>query len=86
MFRGRYELTREFNVSERLSVLRQKLQLENVDAFVVPSEDPHFSEYPADCFRRREYISAFTGSAGVAVATADKALLFTDGRYFEQAE
>lgn len=55
-------------------------------AYIVPSEDPHMSEYPADCCARRVHISGFTGSAGTVVVTTDKALLWTDGRYFLQAE
>ena len=57
-----------------------------VDAFVVPSEDAHQSEYVADCFRRRQFLSGFTGTAGTAVVTQDAAALWTDGRYFLQAE
>jgi Xaa-Pro aminopeptidase len=58
-----------------------------VDAFVVPSDDPHLSEYSAECYNRREFISGFKGSAGTAVITAaGQALLWTDGRYFLQAE
>jgi Xaa-Pro aminopeptidase len=57
-----------------------------VDALIVPTEDPHMSEYTAACFGRREFISGFTGSAGTAVITTDQALLFTDGRYHSQAE
>lgn len=58
----------------------------SVDAYIVPTEDPHMSEYPPDCYKRREYITNFTGSAGTAVVTAKQALLWTDGRYFLQAE
>ncbi|KIY93943.1 X-Pro aminopeptidase, partial [Monoraphidium neglectum] len=57
-----------------------------VQAYIVPSEDPHMSEYAPGRFKRREFISKFTGSAGTAVITADQALLWTDGRYFLQAE
>ncbi|CAI5464864.1 unnamed protein product [Closterium sp. Yama58-4] len=57
-----------------------------VDAFIIPSEDPHQSEYMAPCFERRAFISGFTGSAGTAVVTRERALLWTDGRYFLQAE
>ncbi|MEW5306595.1 MAG: hypothetical protein WDW36_009049 [Sanguina aurantia] len=56
-----------------------------VHAYLVPSEDPHMSEYAPDCFARRQFISRFMGSAGSVVVTADKALLWTDGRYFLQA-
>ncbi|XP_020272756.1 probable Xaa-Pro aminopeptidase P, partial [Asparagus officinalis] len=57
-----------------------------LDAYIVPSQDPHQSEFIADCFQRRAYISGFTGSAGTAVVTREKAALWTDGRYFLQAE
>jgi Xaa-Pro aminopeptidase len=56
-----------------------------VDAYVVPSEDAHASEYPAEAELRRAYITGFTGSAGCAVIDAKRAALFTDGRYFLQA-
>jgi Xaa-Pro aminopeptidase len=55
-------------------------------ALVVPSEDSHASEYIAPCDARREFISGFSGSAGCAVVTLDKAALATDGRYFNQAQ
>ena len=59
----------------------------SLDAFIIPSEDPHMSEYPPDNHARREFITGFTGSAGTAVVTvANGALLWTDGRYFLQAE
>ena len=58
----------------------------SVDAFIIPSEDPHMSEYPPECDARREFISGFDGSAGTAVVTKDCAALWTDGRYFLQAE
>eukprot|EP01112_Ceratiomyxa_fruticulosa_P008266 TRINITY_DN2136_c0_g2_i1.p1 TRINITY_DN2136_c0_g2~~TRINITY_DN2136_c0_g2_i1.p1 ORF type:complete len:603 (+),score=137.06 TRINITY_DN2136_c0_g2_i1:50-1858(+) len=54
-------------------------------AYVVPTDDPHASEYIAPFHGRREYISGFTGSAGTAVVTLEKALLWTDGRYWLQA-
>ncbi|KAL4527940.1 hypothetical protein Ndes2526B_g07731 [Nannochloris sp. 'desiccata'] len=57
-----------------------------VDALIVPSEDPHMSEYPPECDARRSFISNFDGSAGTAVITAAAAALWTDGRYFLQAE
>ena len=59
---------------------------EGIDAFLAPTDDPHMSEYTAPYYGRREFISGFTGSAGTAVITTDKALLFTDGRYHNQAE
>lgn len=57
-----------------------------VAAFIVPSEDTHMSEYPPDCDARRAYISGFDGSAGTVVVCENEALLWTDGRYFLQAE
>src|SRR5258706_6495420 len=53
---------------------------------VIPSEDSHSSEYIAPCDARREFITGFSGSAGCAVVTQDKAALATDGRYFNQAQ
>ncbi|KAI7745417.1 hypothetical protein M8C21_016570 [Ambrosia artemisiifolia] len=58
----------------------------NIDAYIIPSQDAHQSEYIAECYMRRAYISGFTGSAGTAVVTSHKAALWTDGRYFLQAE
>ncbi|RYR52491.1 aminopeptidase P2 isoform X1 [Arachis hypogaea] len=57
-----------------------------IDAYIIPSHDAHQSEFIAECYMRRAYISGFTGSAGTAVVTKDKAALWTDGRYFLQAE
>jgi Xaa-Pro aminopeptidase len=70
-----------------LAALRAEMQAAgNVAAYIVPSEDPHMSEYSPDCCARRMYISGFTGSAGTVVVTMDAALLWTDGRYYLQAE
>eukprot|EP00897_Mesotaenium_endlicherianum_P009270 jgi/Mesen1/8371/ME000468S07807 len=73
---------------ERLAALR-KLMLDfpggELHAYLVPSEDAHQSEYVAECDLRREFISGFNGSAGLAVVTVREALLWTDGRYFLQA-
>ncbi|KAK8329897.1 hypothetical protein V6Z12_A11G357200 [Gossypium hirsutum] len=57
-----------------------------IDSYIIPSQDAHQSEFIAECYMRRAYISGFTGSAGTAVVTKDKAALWTDGRYFLQAE
>ena len=70
----------ELTLTEKLRLVRQSLKNEKVDAFIVPTDDPHMSEYTSPYFGRREYISGFTGSAGTAVITADKAYLWTDGR------
>ncbi|KAG1900337.1 peptidase M24, structural domain-containing protein [Suillus fuscotomentosus] len=79
--------TRTVNTTERLAKLRELLKKpkNNVKAFIVPSEDQHFSEYPAHSDERRAFISGFNGSAGCAVITLRDAFLFTDGRYFLQA-
>ncbi|KAI8148444.1 Creatinase/aminopeptidase [Fennellomyces sp. T-0311] len=71
----------------RLNGLRQLMATspEQIDAFVIPSEDAHQSEYTAECDNRRAWISGFTGSAGCAVVSQDTAAMFTDGRYFLQA-
>lgn len=73
------------NTTDRLKHLRQLMKEDGVDVYVVPSEDEHHSEYIADCDKFRHFISGFTGSAGTAVITHDKAALATDGRYFNQA-
>ncbi|PKU88105.1 aminopeptidase P2 [Dendrobium catenatum] len=57
-----------------------------IDAYIIPSQDAHQSEFIAECFMRRTYLTGFDGSAGTAVVTKDKAALWTDGRYFLQAE
>lgn len=73
------------NTTERLKHLRSLMKDNKVDIYIVPSEDSHQSEYVAACDARRAHISGFSGSAGTAVVTADKAALATDGRYFNQA-
>ncbi|KAI1812853.1 aminopeptidase-like protein [Poronia punctata] len=73
------------NTTDRLSKLRQLMSKHKVDVYIVPSEDAHSSEYIAPCDARRAFISGFTGSAGCAVITHEKAALATDGRYFNQA-
>jgi Xaa-Pro aminopeptidase len=69
-----------------LKDIRKQMDELGVDAFLVPTEDPHMSEYTASYYGRREFITGFTGSAGTAVITKNRALLWTDGRYFDQAE
>ncbi|KAF5383143.1 hypothetical protein D9615_005019 [Tricholomella constricta] len=75
------------DTSKRLAGLRELMARKehDVQAFVVPSEDQHSSEYLAHCDERRAFISGFNGSAGCAVVTVENAFLFTDGRYFLQA-
>ncbi|KAI1354563.1 aminopeptidase-like protein [Xylaria sp. FL0043] len=73
------------DTTDRLSELRKLMKDRRIDVYIVPSEDSHSSEYIAPCDARRAFISGFTGSAGCAVVTHDKAALATDGRYFNQA-
>ena len=72
-------------IRKRLEALRTWMQAEKADAFIIPSTDPHISEYVAPHWQSREWISGFTGSAGTVVVTHDKAGLWTDSRYFLQA-
>ncbi len=73
-------------IRERVAALREAMKEKNIDAYIIPSSDPHLSEYPAERWKSREWISGFDGSAGTVVVTADKAGLWTDSRYFLQAE
>ena len=73
-------------VNERISALRKEMQEYGLDAYIIPSSDPHQSEYVADHWKSREWISGFTGSAGTAVVTLDHAGIWTDSRYFISAE
>ena len=73
------------NIPERIAALREAMKQHKIDAYIIPTSDPHMSEYPADCWKYREWISGFTGSAGTIIITADKAGLWTDSRYFLQA-
>lgn len=72
-------------IQERLAALRSRMKECHVDAYLVPTDDFHCSEYVGDHFKCRKYITGFTGSAGTAVITMDEAGLWTDGRYFIQA-
>ena len=74
------------NIPQRIAALREAMRQQHVDAYIIPSSDPHLSEYPADRWKSRAWISGFNGSAGTVVVTADKAGLWTDSRYFLQAE
>ena len=73
------------NSAEKLRLLRQRMQEQGMDAYVVVTDDFHGSEYVGDYFKAREYLSGFTGSAGTLVVLPDSAALWTDGRYFLQA-
>lgn len=70
---------------EKVAALREEMQKNNVDAFIVYSADPHMSEYLPEEWQERAWLSGFLGSAGFVVITKNKAGLWTDGRYFTQA-
>ncbi|EAU90984.2 aminopeptidase-P [Coprinopsis cinerea okayama7 len=74
------------DTTDRLEELRRLMDKDNLDYYIVPSEDAHGSEYVAFSDKRREYISGFTGTAGQAIITRNNAYLITDSRYWEQAE
>ncbi|WP_299734540.1 aminopeptidase P family protein [uncultured Endozoicomonas sp.] len=71
---------------KRLNDLRSMMAQQGIDAWIIPSSDAHNSEYVASHWEGRAWLSGFTGSAGTVVVTQDKAALWTDGRYFLQAE
>lgn len=73
-------------IPERLKKLREEMAQRGIDIYVVPTSDFHDSEYVGEHFKARKFITGFTGSAGTAVITMTEAGLWTDGRYFVQAE
>lgn len=72
--------------TEKLARLRSLMKKYRIDSYIVPSSDPHISEYLPDYWKSRSWISGFTGSAGTFAITHNKAALWTDSRYFLQAE
>lgn len=72
--------------SEKLSALRDLMRQHDLQAFIVTNADPHLSEYMADFYKYRSWFSGFTGSAGTVLVTEEMAGLWTDGRYYLQAE
>ncbi len=73
-------------ISSRLKSLREWMLDRGIGVFIVPTTDPHGSEYVPEYWKCREWLTGFNGSAGTAVVTRDEALLWTDSRYFIQAE
>jgi Xaa-Pro aminopeptidase len=74
------------NIPQRIELLRKAMVKRGLEAYIVPSTDPHISEYIASRWKSREWISGFNGSAGTVVVTLEDAGLWTDSRYFLQAE
>ncbi|MBN2897212.1 MAG: aminopeptidase P family N-terminal domain-containing protein, partial [Clostridia bacterium] len=72
-------------INNRVKALREQMKATKIDCYIIPSFDAHQSEYVADHWKCRAWISGFTGSAGTVVVTQDQALLWTDGRYHLQA-
>lgn len=72
--------------TEKIQTLRKLMKQEGVDGYLIPSSDPHMSEYLPECYKIRSWFSGFNGSAGTLVITEKEAALWTDGRYFVQAE
>ena len=73
-------------MNTNLEKLRELMRAKGVDAVIIPGTDPHQSEYVSDYWKFRDWVSGFTGSNGTAVVTLDKASMWTDSRYFLQAE
>lgn len=73
-------------IPDRIQQLRQAMRQSSVDVLILPSADPHLSEYLPDYWKCREWFSGFTGSAGTLVIGLEKASLWVDSRYWEQAE
>src|SRR5690554_5325702 len=76
----------EMNINKKIQLLRERMEKYGLDAYIIPSSDPHLSEYVAEHWKARAWISGFNGSAGMFVATKKESGLWTDGRYFIQAE
>ena len=72
--------------TKALGMLRQKLSEMGVSAVIIPTNDPHFGEYTQNYYKIREWLSGFDGSAGTLVVTEKSAALWTDSRYFIQAQ
>lgn len=73
-------------IQNRLTLLRQKMSEQDIKVVIIPSADPHMSEYLPECYKGREYFSGFTGSVATLVVGADFAHLWADSRYWVQAD
>ena len=78
------EIMNQTNI--KIGQLRDRMKELGIDAYLVPTADFHESEYVGEFFKCRHFLTGFNGTAGTAVITMDKAGLWTDGRYFVQAE
>ncbi|MCK5164024.1 MAG: aminopeptidase P family protein [Desulfobacula sp.] len=74
------------NINEKIDHIRQLMEDGNIAAVIIPSDDPHQSEYVAEHWQARKWLTGFSGSAGTAVVTREHAILWTDFRYYIQAE
>lgn len=74
------------NTKEKIAALREEMKKEKISVYIIPTSDFHDSEYVSPYFMTRKYFSGFTGSAGTLVVSENETALFTDGRYFIQAE
>ncbi|WP_075602823.1 aminopeptidase P family protein [Saccharicrinis aurantiacus] len=74
------------STADNIFLLRTKMLANGIDAVIIPNSDPHMSEYISGHWKKRDFISGFTGSAGTIVIMADEAGLWTDSRYYLQAE
>jgi Xaa-Pro aminopeptidase len=74
------------NIKQKLSLLRKKMEEHKISAYLLPGKDPHQSEYLPEHWKRRQFLSGFTGSFGNIAVTTQKAMLWTDGRYEIQAK
>ena len=73
-------------IKENIKKLQSLMKEKKIDIYIVPTSDFHQSEYVGEYFKGRKFLSGFTGSAGTLVVTLDNAYLWTDGRYFIQAQ
>ena len=82
----KFKILEFMTIMEKLTALRQLMKRESLDAYIISGTDPHNSEYLPSAWQQREWISGFTGSYGTVVVTLEDAGLWTDTRYFIQAE
>ncbi|MGB5033019.1 MAG: aminopeptidase P family N-terminal domain-containing protein, partial [Saprospiraceae bacterium] len=74
------------DINSKLEAIRSKMKTNGIDAYIIGTADPHQSEYPPSFWAGRQWISGFDGSAGTVIISQDHAGLWTDSRYFQQAE